>query len=182
MKTPLKRILISALAAVLTVFSFAYVSCNRDKCKTIVCANSGVCNGGTCICPSGYEGSNCETASRDKFIGAWGVNEKGTITNAAQYPTSIQRSDLITNVVIKNFNNYFLSDIRAYVVADTIYIPNQQLEGKVIFGQGFIYPNSTYGQYAFISMAYEVVDTATDVPDDYGYYGPDGSDPSSWNK
>jgi hypothetical protein len=186
MKTPLKTILLSALATLMIFASVMYTSCNRDKCKTINCAHGGVCNSGICICPSGYSGTNCETITRQKFIGNWQVFEKGSITNAAQYPISIQASTapnaLITDVVIKNFYNYFTSSIKGIVSGDTLYIPNQQLEGKVIFGVGFIYTNVTYGQYGSISMSYEVVDTATNIPNDFGYYPPDLSAPSAWNK
>lgn len=182
MKTPSKSILLAALVTVSAFVSLVYVSCNRDKCKSIVCANGGVCNQGGCICAAGYQGSNCETVTRQKFLGNWMVNEKGSITNAAQYPISIEAANNVTDVVIKNFYNYFQQNIKAYVVGDTLYIPNQQLEGKVVFGQGYIYSNVTYGQYGSISMAYEIVDTATNVPNDFGYYAPDLSNPSAWNK
>ncbi len=182
MNSPLKKILIPAIAVFVSLMA---VSCNRDKCKTVVCAYNGVCNGGACICQAGYEGSNCETITRDKFLGDWTVFEKGSTTEAAQYPVSISASDNITAVIINNFNNYFtapIPPITASVLGDTIYIPNQQIAGKVIFGKGYIYSNVTYGQYGSISMSYEVIDTATLRVDDYGYYAPDLSNPSAWNK
>ncbi len=182
MMISLKKILITALGTLSVALSFTYVSCNPDKCKTIVCAHNGVCDRGICTCPSGYEGASCETISRDKFIGNWAVYEKGSITNAAQYPVSIERVNKITDVIIRNFYNYFQNPIKAYVIADTLYIPNQQLEGYVVFGQGYISSNTTYGQYGSMSVRYEVIDTATNVPNDFGYYLPDGSDPSAWNK
>ena len=42
-----------------------------DKCKDITCNNGGTCNDGKCSCAPGFEGNNCSTASRDKFIGTW---------------------------------------------------------------------------------------------------------------
>jgi hypothetical protein len=182
MNTPLKKILAPVLIVISGFFSVVYFSCNRDKCKTIVCANGGVCSQGACTCPSGYQGTNCETVSRYKFLGEWQVFEKGSISNSASYPISISASNNITDVSITNFFNYFETPIRGYVVGDTLYIPNQQYEGKVVFGVGYIYSNNTYGQYGAISMRYEVIDTATNVPDDFGFYGPDLSAPSAWNK
>jgi hypothetical protein len=182
MRTPFKTILISTLVTLSAFISVTYFSCNRDKCKTIVCAHGGVCNVGVCICPSGYEGANCETVSRTKFLGNWTVFEKGSATPARQYALTIQPSTLTSDVVISNFYNYFQTPIKGYVNGDTLYIPNQQYEGKVLFGVGFIYSGVTYGQFGAISMRYEVIDTATQVVDDYGYYGPDASDPSAWNK
>lgn len=182
MKTPLKTLLIAALSTFSAFVSVVYVSCNRDKCKTIVCAHGGVCNSGGCICPSGYQGANCETVSRNKFLGNWTVFEKGTRTEAAQYPISIQTGKNITDIVIKNFYNYFTTDIKGYVTGDTLYIPNQQYQGKTLFGVGFIYTDVTYGQYGRISMRYEIIDTASMMVNDFGYYQKDGSDPSLWNK
>ena len=182
MKTPFKTILISALATFSAFISVAYLSCNRDKCKTIVCANGGVCNGGACICPSGYEGSNCETVSRFKFLGNWSVFEKGSITPTQQYPINIKEGANITDVLIYNFYNFFLTPVKGYVTADTLYIPNQQYQGKVLVGQGVISTSVTYVQYGLITMKYEIVDTATQLVNDFGWYDNDGSAPSLWNK
>ncbi len=182
MKTPFKTLLLSAMVAIVAILTITNTACNRDKCKTIVCAHGGVCNNGACVCPSGYEGPNCETVSRVKFLGNWSVFEKGSVTEAAQYPISIQATTNITDVVINNFYNYFRTPIKGYVQGDTLYIPNQQYEGKVLFGIGYIYSSVTYGQYAAISMRYEIIDTATQLVNDFGYYEPDGSNPSAWNK
>jgi hypothetical protein len=183
MRIPFKTILVSALATISAFSAIVYTSCNRDKCKTIVCANGGVCNGGSCNCPSGYEGTNCEKVSRDKFLGNWTVFEKGSITLAAQYPISIEPTTNISDVIIKNFYNYFKTPIRGTVVGDSLYIPNQQYEGKVLFGLGHIYSNVTYGQYGGIEMRYEIIDTATQKVNDFGYNAAvDFSDPSQWNK
>jgi hypothetical protein len=185
MKTPLKSIVLSVFATISILGSFMYVSCNRDKCKTIVCANDGVCNQGACICPSGYGGTNCETVLRNKFLGNWQVFEKGSVTNAAQYAISITEGPNITDLRIQNFYNYFTVNVDAYVGGvngDTLYIPNQQLQGKVIFGVGNIYTTTTYGAFGSITMCYEVIDTATNIPNDFGYYPSDLSAPSAWNK
>jgi hypothetical protein len=182
MKTPFKSILVAALVTFSAFISIAYLSCNRDKCKTIVCANGGVCNGGACICPAGYEGSNCETLSRTKFEGNWTVLEKGSITEQAQYPVSIVDGIDVSHVLIKNFYNYFKTPITGYVIGDTLYVPNQQYEGKLVLGAGFIFTSNTYVQFGTISMRYEVIDTATQAVTDFGWYDPDGSNPSIWNK
>jgi hypothetical protein len=183
MKAPFKAILVSALATFSVFTSITYISCNRDKCKSVVCGHGGVCNSGACVCPSGYEGSNCETETREKFLGTWRVFEKGTRTPANQYAITIEKSSpQLTDVVITNFYNYFHTSIKASVIGDTLFIPNQQYEGKLTFGVGYIYSNVTYGQFGLIAMRYEVVDTATNIPNDFGYYAQDLSDPSAWNK
>ncbi len=60
-----------AIAALLSVGAFAavvYSSCTKDDCKDVVCQNGGTCVSGKCQCPTGYEGTNCETLSRAKFL------------------------------------------------------------------------------------------------------------------
>ena len=50
----LDLILMAFLCAV-----FSIQSC-RDKCEDIVCKSDRVCNNGTCECPDGFSGENCE--------------------------------------------------------------------------------------------------------------------------
>ena len=153
------------------------------KIKCVTCANGGSCINDTCVCLSGFQGTNCEIASRPKFLGNWTVSEKGSITSAAQYPVTISEGAGATDLLIRNFNNYFSVPIAATFYYDTIFIANQQHQGKVVFGIGYIYTTATSGQYGAISMAYEIVDTATGAVDDFGfnpavYHG----NPSIWNK
>ncbi len=60
----------------LTFQILLFASCtpenNIDKCLEINC-NFGNCEEGKCICDSGYEGINCDTISRDKFIGYYTI-------------------------------------------------------------------------------------------------------------
>lgn len=52
-------------------------SCKRDKCKKVTCDN-GQCVEGVCVCPSGYEGSNCSDPVNTKFAGSFTVEESCT--------------------------------------------------------------------------------------------------------
>lgn len=48
----------------LFAIAFALTTCKKsseDKCAGKSCLNGGVCNDGTCNCPGGYSGPNCET-------------------------------------------------------------------------------------------------------------------------
>ena len=184
-KIPLS--LISLFACV-----FVLASCDRQPAATPkktttpqcpTCVNGGTCVNDSCVCPAGYEGLTCETASRQKFIGNWTVSEKGSLTAADQYSISITEGTGISDVKILNFYNYFSHPIAATVFHDTLYISNQQLEGKVVFGIGYIYSSAAYGQYGAINMAYEIIDTATQAINDFGYNSSvDHSSPSAWNK
>lgn len=60
-----------AIAFIAILFS----ACIRDKCGNVHCDNSGVCVGGICSCPTGYEGSACEKKWYDKFSGNWNADD-----------------------------------------------------------------------------------------------------------
>ena len=185
MKVSLKAIFTSVFISLAAFTCVSYLSCTKDKCKSTVCANGGVCNGGNCTCATGYQGPNCDSASRDKFLATWVVNETGLVTNPAQYNVTISSAGPgITDVVIGNFYNYFTVYVNGYVHLDTLFIPNQQYQGKVVFGYGIITPNTSYGINTnnYMAMRYEVVDTATLLVNDFGYYPEDGSKPSNWNR
>ena len=188
MKKQIRVFLFACFLAITGTAVIIGTSCNTDKCKTLVCANGSYCQLGACVCASGWEGPGCETESRKKFMGNWMVYEKGSASFAAQYPISIVKdslSNIVNNVRISNFNNYFKGSVLATVYHDTITIPNQELEGKTIFGKGYIYTTDdvTYYQYGAIRIAYEVIDSVTLQVNDYGYDGiTDGSLVSQWNK
>ena len=172
MKATLKPILLSSILTLSAFVAVIYSSCQPDKCKAISCAYGGVCDNGVCKCLPGYEGTNCETITRSKFIGSYQVHETGTITLERQYPLAIEPDADINYVKIKNIYNYFIApSVRALVQGDTITIPNQQLLGKVIFGKGYITSANGYGTGSVITMRYEVVDSVNNlIVDDFGYY------------
>lgn len=189
MKFTARAFYISLLTSFTAFSAVLYVSCgktpsgNDNACQAIACAHGGNCTNGKCICPSGYEGNNCEITTRVRYLGGWKVDEKGTTTPQRAYQVAIETSNIdASHVTLKNFYNYFKSPISAYVIKDTIFIPNQQLEGKVVFGKGYIH--TTAGgtkDYDAITLSYEVIDSATQLVDDFGYYSElDGSSPSEW--
>lgn len=68
------------LNSLLFVFGLAITmflgACNSDPCKDDPCGPNGDCiavgDDYDCVCDAGYEGVNCETLSRDKFLSATG--------------------------------------------------------------------------------------------------------------
>lgn len=72
----IRNIAFSALLAVGAFTMVTYTACNTDECKDVVCNNGGTCVSGTCNCPTGYEGTDCSTLSRAKFIGTWTGSDK----------------------------------------------------------------------------------------------------------
>jgi hypothetical protein len=82
-------ILIAAIGTLFCFFSVAYISCSKPgsapKCNGVTCENGGSCYKGNCVCPVGYEGGNCGTASVAKYIGAWDVHTRITASDSLKY-------------------------------------------------------------------------------------------------
>jgi len=117
------------IAAIVTIFSFitvAYVSCskkgkNLNVCENVVCQNGGYCYVDTpayipvCVCPTGYEGTNCETQSVLKFLATWNMRQVDTGSDSAtsigrvyQYTVNLTATATPTTFFIGNLSNYYL--------------------------------------------------------------------------
>lgn len=62
----------------LTTFAFfsigsmtLYISCEKDACSAVQCQNGGNCVSGICQCPTGYEGTSCQTLSVNRYLGTY---------------------------------------------------------------------------------------------------------------
>ncbi len=167
MKRSIKIIFTSACGAFAIFFMVIYISCTRDKCASVTCSNGGSCNNGICKCPSGYEGTTCQTLSRVKFIRNWGVeNLTASLTEPAQFAVSIDIGTAGINYVsIKNLHDYFTTPVTAYVSGDSLIIPVQVVMGKTVTGSGLIYSSNAYGINNTISMSYQITDNTTHVID-----------------
>ncbi len=180
----LKTICLSAIGVILAFSAVTYTSCSTDKCQALVCAYGGICKDGTCICPSGYEGANCQTRTRDRYWGIWQVNEIGTISTQTSFTLAIDTdySGNAINVRINNFyNRYKLpTTVLAQVKGDTLTIPQQTMPNDdVVQGWGYYQHNgSVYGQNGKLVVYFTVVN-AQNVTDDFGVTA--GS-PSIWNQ
>lgn len=180
MKARFKSVLLTAFSTLAAFSTLTFTACNNDKCQAIACASGGVCEEGRCTCTAGYEGNQCETETRLRYLGIWYVTEDGTISTAAQYAISIERGAGPTELRIKNFRNSFTSPVQAFVSSDTLTIPVQVVNKSRVQGRGIISPDNYYGVNGLISIAYSVEDTATKIVDNFGV-GNTGN-PSKWNK
>ena len=157
MKARFQSIVLSALGVIAAFASVTYTSCEPDKCKAVVCAYNGVCKEGTCICPAGYEGYQCETVTRDRYKGVWTVFEKGTASHPAQYDVVIEYGPSMTELSIRNFYNRFKDEIVSVnIKGDTMYVPQQTVQGHTIQGLGYITKANYYGKNGEIIMNYTV--------------------------
>ncbi len=99
-----------AFSALLTIGAFSaitYTSCNKDECKDVVCKNGGTCTAGVCSCPTGYEGTNCETLSRAKFIGTYVGTEICSLGNDNYSITIAANSDNLKITMTNLYNEGF---------------------------------------------------------------------------
>lgn len=180
----MRNYLLTAVSSLALLSAFSFTSCKEDKCKTVVCAYSGTCNDdGSCSCQIGYEGDRCETISRDKFKGAWDVQESGSSTGPIRYASSIEDGAQIDQVNIRNFYNLFDASVVGNVKGDTLYIPAQNITDgddiKTVEGKGYIDKEGFYGLAGRMILSYKVKSSDGSVNN----FGMDGLDnPSIWTK
>ncbi|MEO6830994.1 MAG: calcium-binding EGF-like domain-containing protein [Chitinophagaceae bacterium] len=93
-----------ALAALMTIGTFGVVTftaCNKDACKGVVCQNGGTCDAsGSCVCQTGFTGTNCEKLVRDEFIGTWSGTDvcgSGSYTITLTVNTSTNNINALVN-------------------------------------------------------------------------------------
>lgn len=85
---------------------FTFVSCEDDPCEDVTCVNgtptesNGSCS---CDCDAGYEGTDCSTVSRDKFIGTYNISDD-CLTSG--YSNSVSAGSSIDKVVFSNLGNF----------------------------------------------------------------------------
>ncbi len=179
MKSTLRSLIVSATLAFSAFAAVTFSSCTEDKCKGIVCAYGGNCNDGACVCPTGYEGPQCETVNRDYYKGIWKVNEDGTRSNAAQYDVAIETTGDVPNLKMTNFRNYLTMNVAAHVKGDTLTIDRQSVNNTTVEGWGVIDKDVYYGDHGLMMMYYYVI-YPDGTRDDYGFNGV--GNPSKWNK
>lgn len=111
------------------VVALTFTACKKDEdpCEGVTCLNNGQCNDGTCNCAAGYQGTDCGTEMRAKFLGVYNVSESCTSGNYT-YQININTSASgVANVVIGNFGGVGASVI-ASVNGSAITIANQTID------------------------------------------------------
>jgi hypothetical protein len=142
----------SFLTMIAIVTVLFYNSCSDDPCKDVICNNGGSCLDGTCVCATGYEGSDCSTKSNAKFVGNYSaidVCSSGTYTYS---PTIAASSAVVNGLILTNFGG-FGTNLTATATVDgsTITVPSQSLGGINISGSGTL--NAAQNQIQFTYTA-----------------------------
>lgn len=78
--------------------------CTKDPCKDVSCNSHGTCASGLCSCSTGYEGTNCETESRERFIGNWTgpISFTGPLAGSGTTTIAISKGSAIDGIVVNN--------------------------------------------------------------------------------
>jgi hypothetical protein len=137
-----RNIILSALLTIAAFGTITYTSCNKDKCKDVVCSNGGTCDTetGNCMCATGYEGTTCETEIRAKFLKTWAASDVKTTTSTTfTYSSTVAKGTTVTDILIGGFSkNFFDHDVKATVSGNTITIASQapDNDGYTVSGTG----------------------------------------------
>lgn len=132
MKNLFKFLLVVALS------STVLTSCKEDDpCEGVSCLNGGTCANGTCDCDAGFEGSDCGTQMRTKFIAAYSVTESCTSGNFSYDISIVTSASGVSNVIINNFGGYGIT-ATGTVNGKTLTIPNAtaDVQGVSVSYQG----------------------------------------------
>jgi hypothetical protein len=147
----IKNIAFSALLSLGAFSAITYTACNKDECKDVVCQNGGTCVSGTCSCPTGYEGNNCETKSRDKFIGTYIGQENCTIGND-NYTITVTTSSENIKLIVTNLYNQGFTATGTMTASNTFSLSGSQ--GSTSYtGTGSLANNQLTIQYSITSPA-----------------------------
>lgn len=136
--------------ALTAVLSGAFVACDSDPCKDVVCGAQGACNEGVCVCNTGYEKDTaglCNTAWSKKFAGNYnGLDIVGTdstlfvsqITEVSGSLNKIRATNLgayLPNGFTVDLDVISSSDVRAQSFTDAtnrVWTINGSMAGNVI--------------------------------------------------
>ena len=82
-----KQTLLSSFVIIAIIVTMVHSSCERNVCNNVTCFNGGSCSGGTCLCPLGWEDPQCQTLSRNRYIGTYigsiNCDESGMVSDTA---------------------------------------------------------------------------------------------------
>jgi hypothetical protein len=101
--------------------------CKKDPCKDVSCLNGAACADGKCLCTTGYEGDNCGTETRAKFLSTYNVTESCPSGNFNYQITITTSSAGVDRVIINNFGGYGVS-VSGTISGSSINIPTQQVD------------------------------------------------------
>lgn len=155
-----KLIAFSILLTVGAFFTVLYTSCSKstDACSGVTCQHGGVCSGGTCTCPTGYIGANCQTLA---IIGTWTGTDVCTPSGTYNVTLSLAGSSVdTTKVLITNPGGFGTSVVITGTVSSdgkTVTYTNQTAGAVTLTG------TMTLSDDTHFAHSYTAADTSSTV-------------------
>jgi hypothetical protein len=151
-----------------------------DPCANVSCLNGGTCSNGSCACTAGYEGTNCGTESRIKFLGRFTGGQNSYDDNCGTKDTTLSYSYADSVIVTRDSSSSDVSRIRIYNLGDyqgsignyyvyatvsgsNLTIPSQSQGGVTFSGTGSISGNTLTINYAGFVDATPCMKTAANA-------------------
>jgi hypothetical protein len=128
---------LSFLSAIAFSMVILFNACSSDPCKDVTCLNGGTCVSGTCNCANGYEGTNCDTKTQDRYAGSYSAVDVCTSGNYSYNATVAPSSTDITKILMTNFGGFGSSVVVSGTVAGSSFtVPSQSFGAVTISGNG----------------------------------------------
>ena len=141
-----------ALGAILTLSAFCavlYTSCSKDACKGVTCSNGGTCTGGNCACPTGYEGTSCQTLSRDKFVGTY-IGTEICNVGTDNYSITLASNSNALELTYTNLYNQGFTATCTMAATDSFTFAGSQ-SGATFSGSGRLATNTITVHYTIVN-------------------------------
>jgi hypothetical protein len=137
----------------LVVLIVSLGACKEDPCASVVCFNGGSCSDGTCDCTAGYEGDDCGTEMREKFLGGYTVSE---ICNGETYAYTMNITESgtsVSNIFLVNFGGLGFN-AEARVNGSSLVIPSATID---VQGEAVTYEGSGSLSGNILTITYTIV-------------------------
>ncbi|MEX0968561.1 MAG: hypothetical protein WD077_15120 [Bacteroidia bacterium] len=107
--------------------AYSGVLCDQElPCFEIDCGQNGECNNGICSCNEGYTGERCEIIARNRFIGAWNVEDSCSVGGSRIYEAEILVDSLrLAGVLITGLAEVIDDPVSATIDDDELIITQQ---------------------------------------------------------